>query len=129
MTDHELKLLFDAMRQDSAALRQEFAADRQANASAHAETRRHFDVVTEATRQEIRLVVEAIALVDEKLDREATEIRQEMRTGFTETQAMIKFSHAELDRRIRTIEESQRTLEDALAALQSRVERLEGSTH
>lgn len=127
--DDELKRLFDAIRQDSAALRQEFAADRQANAAAHAETRRHFDVVTEATRQEIRLVVEAVALVDEKLDREATEIRQEMRTGFTETQAMIKFSHAELDRRVRTIEESQRTLEDALAALQSRVERLEGSTH
>ena len=120
--DDELKRLFDAIRQDSAALRQEFAADRQANArdnaalrqefaadrqanaAAHAETRRHFDVVTEATRQEIRLDVEAVALVDEKLDREATEIRQEMRTGFTETQAIIKFSDAELDRRMRTIE-------------------------
>ncbi len=129
MTDDELKQLFDAMRQDFAALRQEFATDRQVNAQAHAETRRHFDIVTEATRQEIRLVAESVALVDEKLEREATDIRQEMRTGFADTQAMIKFSHAELDRRVRTVEENQRALEDALAALQSRVERLEGSTH
>jgi hypothetical protein len=122
MTDDELKHLFDAMRQ-------ELAANRQENAQSHAETRRHFDIVTEGTRQEIRLVVEAVALVDEKLEREASDIRQEMRTGFAETQAMIKFSHAELDRRVRTVEQNQRALEDALAALQSRVERLEGSTH
>jgi hypothetical protein len=35
---------------------------------------------------------------------------------------MIKFSHAELDRRVRTLEES-------VADLQTRVERLESSTH
>jgi len=35
---------------------------------------------------------------------------------------MIKFSHAELDRRVSRLEE-------ALADLQVRVERLEGSTH
>ena len=35
---------------------------------------------------------------------------------------MIKFSHAELDRRIRTLEE-------VFADLQARVERLESSTH
>jgi hypothetical protein len=87
MTDDELKHLFDAMRQ------------------AHAETRRHFDVVTEATRQEIRLVAESVALVGEKLEREATDIRQEMRAGFADTQA------------------------NTLTALQSRVEHLEGSTH
>ena len=47
MTDDELKHLFDAMRQ-------ELAANRQENAQSHAETRRHFDIVTEGTRQEIR---------------------------------------------------------------------------
>jgi hypothetical protein len=35
---------------------------------------------------------------------------------------MIKFSHAELDRRIRT-------LEKGFADLQARIERLESSTH
>lgn len=52
-----------------------------------------------------------------------------MERGFNETQAMIKFSHAELDRRLRTLEDSQRTLEEGLADLQSRVDRLESSTH
>ncbi len=49
---------------------------------------------------------------------------------------MIRFSHAELDHRIRSLEQTQRTLEDTqrtleevLADLQTRVERLEGSTH
>ena len=45
-----------------------------------------------------------------------------MDRGFAETQAMIKFSHAELDRRISK-------LEQAFADLQSRVERLETTTH
>ncbi|HUP64046.1 MAG TPA: hypothetical protein VM557_02045 [Thermoanaerobaculia bacterium] len=42
---------------------------------------------------------------------------------------MIRFSHAELDRRVRAIEESHRSLEDAVSDLQARVERLESSTH
>ena len=46
---------------------------------------------------------------------------QVLRAGPT-TQAMIKFSHVEIDRRVRT-------LEDAVADLQSRVGRLEDSTH
>lgn len=108
MTDDELKRLFDSMRQE--------------NAAAHAETRRHFEVLTEGTQYEIRVVAASVAGVNEKLDREAGDIRDEMRRGFTETQAMIKFSHADIDRRMRT-------LEDAVADLLSRVERLEGSTH
>lgn len=60
--------------------------------------------------------------LDEKLDRTAADIRDEVRRGFADTQAMIKFSHTELDRRIRTLEEG-------FADLQARVERLESSTH
>jgi len=46
-----------------------------------------------------------------------------------ETQSMIRFSHADLERRMRTMEEAQRTLEDSVSDLQSRIERLESSTH
>jgi hypothetical protein len=87
VTDDDLKRLFDSMRQE--------------NAAAHSETRRHFDVLTEATRHEIRLVAESVGAVHEKLDGEAGDIRDEMRRGFAETQAMIKFSHVEIDRRMR----------------------------
>ena len=49
--------------------------------------------------------------------------------GFTEMQAMTKFSYAEFDRRMRTLEENHRTLEESLSDLEALVERLEGSTH
>jgi len=49
---------------------------------------------------------------------------------------MIKFSHAELDRRLRsveqgqsTLEDSQRSLESTVAEIQARLERIESSTH
>jgi predicted component of type VI protein secretion system len=69
-----------------------------------------------------RIVAEGFARLNQKLDRTAADIREEMRRGFADTQAMIKFSHAELDRRIRALEEG-------FEELQARVERLESSTH
>ncbi len=115
MVDDELKRLLDSMRQE--------------NSAAHEGTRRHFEVAMEATKHEVRLVAESVAHVSEELQREANAIRQEMSRGFAETQAMIKFSHAELDRRLSTLEESHNTLEETVADLQTRVQRLESGTH
>lgn len=42
---------------------------------------------------------------------------------------MIKFSHAELDRRVRALKDTHHSLEESLAQLQARVERLESGTH
>ncbi|MBW3671196.1 MAG: hypothetical protein KY432_05925 [Acidobacteria bacterium] len=80
---------------------------RQENAVAHDETRRHFDTVAERFDVKIESVAELIAAVDQKLDREGADIREEMRRGFSESQAMIRFSHAELDQRVRSLEETQ----------------------
>ena len=77
------------------------------------EIRRHFDVGLERMEKRFDLLSETVAQLDQKLDRTAGDLRSEMQRGFAETQAMIKFSHAELDRRVRTL----------------RVERLENSTH
>jgi hypothetical protein len=104
MTDDDLKRLFDSMRHE--------------NAAAHSDTRRHFEVLAEGTRKDIQLVAESVVRLSEKLARTDDKIE---RTA-AETQAMIKFSHVEIDRRVRS-------LEDAVADLQARVERLEGSTH
>lgn len=68
MTDDELKSLFAALQRENAGMREEKAA-------AHAETRRHFEARTEAARHEIRLVAESVSGVNEKLDREAGDIR------------------------------------------------------
>lgn len=136
MTDDELKQLFDAMRQESAAARQENAAARQENAAAHAETRRHvdetavamrlqFDIAVEDSKSRFDLLAEGLKTVDEKLGRKIADLEERMERGFEETQAMIKFSHAELDRRVRSLE----ALEETVADLQARVERLESSTH
>ncbi|MGH7318408.1 MAG: hypothetical protein ACRELA_02110 [Candidatus Rokuibacteriota bacterium] len=79
------------------------------------ETRRHFDVVAEGLRSDIRGVAEGVLTLDAKIER----FREDVRAEFDEVKAMIKFSYTELDRRIRT-------LEDVVASLSRRVERLEG---
>ena len=80
-------------------------------------------------RHEIQQVAEGVTSTREALNREAADIRQELRRTAEETQAMIKFSHAELDRRMRNLEDTQSRLEDAVTELQARVDRLEGTTH
>ncbi|PIZ21255.1 MAG: hypothetical protein COY50_00405 [Deltaproteobacteria bacterium CG_4_10_14_0_8_um_filter_43_12] len=59
-------------------------------------------------------MAEGITNVDEKLER----FRQEVKEEFKETRSMIKFSYAELDRRVAVIE-------DEVMSLKNRVERLE----
>jgi hypothetical protein len=83
-----------------------------------AESRRHSEVVAEGLRQEIRLVAEGVEVLDGKIARQIGELRREMNEGFDEIKAMIRLSYAELDRRLRTLEE-------IVLALQSRVDRLE----
>ncbi len=93
------------MRQENAAAHLETRdAMRQENAAAHLETRHHFEVNTERLETKIEFVAEAVAAVHETLDREAADIRDEMRRSFDETQSMINFSHAELDRRVGKLE-------------------------
>jgi uncharacterized protein (DUF3084 family) len=121
-----------AARAENAAAREESAAARAENAAAHAETRRqvgdlhqeiaevrreagetaiqtrhYFDVAVEAFRDQVQLVAEKVVALGEELHRETADIRLEMRTGFAETQAMIKFSHDDLDRRVRALEEKE----------------------
>jgi hypothetical protein len=152
MTDDELRSLFDAMRQENAAAhgetRQanaaEIAALRKENVAAHAETRQMFEETTtritaenrhqlelalEGFRGQVELIAEKVVGVTEELHRESADIRREIRAGFAETQAMIKFSHSELDRRVTSLESAQRTTEETLADVQTRLERLESSTH
>ena len=70
-----------------------------------AETRRHFGVIAEGLDGKIRQVAEAVSAVDSKIDREIGGLRAEMHTEFAETRAMIRFSYAELDSRVRRLEE------------------------
>lgn len=82
------------------------------------EVKRHFNVVAEQLGGQIRLVAEGVSGLDARIDREIRALREEMRSEFEETRAMIRLSYAELDQRIRR-------LEDGFATLETRVGRLE----
>ena len=76
-------------------------------------TQRHVDEKAAETHiriehldAKIDLVAEAVLVLGEKVDREAESVRDEMRHGLADTQALVKFSYGELDRRVRTLEES-----------------------
>ena len=123
MADDELNRVMSALQRQladaTAATRQHFddAANRLVD-----ESRRHFDVAIETVRHEVRLIADAVAHLDEKADRHVARLEEEIDRGFAETQAMIKFSHAELERRVRM-------LEQGFSDLQARIERLENTTH
>jgi archaellum component FlaC len=63
-----------------------------------------FGIAVEDMRTQVQLVAESVLMVDAKLDREAADIRAEMRQGFADTQAMLRHSHNDLDRRVAVLE-------------------------
>jgi hypothetical protein len=83
------------------------------------ETRRHFDVVAEGLRKEVQLVAEGVASLNDQV----VHLRGDMTRELTEVKSMIRLSYTELDRRLRT-------LEDTVLHLAERVNRLEaGRSH
>ena len=66
----------------------------------HEQTRRHFDVVAEGLRSELRQVADGVALNTEALER----FRAETARNFTEVRAEIRLSHADLNRRPKAVE-------------------------
>jgi len=70
------------------------------------ETRRHFDVVGEALRDEIQLVAEG----EMNLEKGLGGIRQEMTAELSQVKAMLRLSHADLRHRIACLEQTVETL-------------------
>lgn len=102
MEDDELKALLAA---NAEATRRQFDELRSHVDESAIETRRHVDVRIEHLDSKIELVAESVLVLGEKLDRVAEDIRDEMRRGLADTQALVKFSYADLDGRVRTLEE------------------------
>jgi len=84
------------------------------------EIKRHFGVVAEGLQSQLKLAVEALDAKIDVLGRDLVALREETRRGFAETQAMIKFSYAELDRRVSS-------LETIVSDLDTRLRRVEGN--
>lgn len=79
------------------------------------EVKRHFDVVAEGLRGEIRQVAEGVANVGERLDRHARDNVSAQR----EILSAIRFSYAELDQRIRSVETEVADLKTRLVRLEA----------
>jgi chromosome segregation ATPase len=63
-----------------------------------------FHVISEDVISQVKLVAEGVTNLDEKFTREMENSRKENERAHQEIMAMIKFSYAELDRRISTLE-------------------------
>lgn len=98
MTDDELKRLFEQTQRLFIEKADAIAAD----------SRHQLELAIEHSDKRFDLLAELILNVDEKLDRKTSDIESRMEQGFTETQALIKFSHDELHHRVRTLEEKGR---------------------
>jgi predicted nucleic acid-binding Zn-ribbon protein len=95
---------------------------RRENAAEHETTRRYFDSVAERLESRMNAIGDGVDLCNQRIDKLDQKFDQRMTAEFAEMRSMFKFSHHDLDRRLRTLEET-------VSDLQSRVERLESSTH
>ena len=68
----------------------------------------------------VQLVAEGVANVNEKLDRTRQELKTEIRETRQEVLAAVKFSYAELDRRITTLEAEMEDLKRRMDKIERR---------
>lgn len=81
------------------------------------ETCRHMEVLADSLRSDIRLVAEGVVAASERMDR----FQEEMRREFSEVKAMVKFSYAELDRRVSHLEATVGDLSERMHRLEERL--------
>ena len=79
------------------------------------ESRRHTGVLVEAVRDDIRQVAEGLATTNQHLDRFAQKVEAE----FAETRTAIRFSYAQLERRIQELEGNYASVNERLTRLES----------
>ncbi len=80
------------------------------------EIKRHFGVVAESLRSDIRQIAQGHDVIRRELQSQ----REEWREEFKETQSLTKLSFSQLDQRIHS-------LESDVSVLQSRVDRIESN--
>lgn len=94
----DLKQMLEEMRAENAATRNELV-------TAIAATRNELGVAIEAVHHRVDLVAEAVAIVDEKVDRHAAQFTETLERTTGDTHALIRFSYADLDRRVQVLEQ------------------------
>jgi phage host-nuclease inhibitor protein Gam len=95
------------LRGEVGTLRGEVGALRQEVRDTAAETRRHFDVVAEYLRHDIRGIAEGVIVLSERVDRLGTGLRTEMNERFAATHAVVRVAFQEVRRDIEGLRTSQ----------------------
>lgn len=86
-----------------------------------AENRRHFEVVAEGLRSDIQQIAEGHQVLLDRQNRMESRILERVDHVERELGAMIKFSYADLDHRMRTLEETVSTLQSRVEHIESRL--------
>ncbi|HEU4887144.1 MAG TPA: hypothetical protein VFV49_04605 [Thermoanaerobaculia bacterium] len=89
-----------------------------------AETRRHFDVVAEGLRHDVKGIADGYLAVSERVDR----LAEEMNDRFSDTSAELKLvtqAVARLDKRVGKLETSVARLDTQSVKLEAKVDRVE----
>ena len=94
------------LRGEFGTLRGEFEALRQEVRDTASETRRHFDVVAEYLRHDIRGIAEGVIGLSERVDRLGTGLRTEMDERFAATHAVVRVAFQEVRRGIEDLRTS-----------------------
>jgi chromosome segregation ATPase len=88
------------LRGEFGTLRGEFGALRQEVRDTAAETRRHFDVVAEDLRHDIRGIAEGVINLSERVDRLDSGLRTDMDERFAASHAVVRVAFHEVQREI-----------------------------
>ena len=97
---------FGTVRGEVGTLRGEVGTLRQEIRDTAAETRRHFDVVAEHLRHDIRGIAEGVIGLSERVDRLGTGLRTEMDERFAATHAVVRVAFQEVRRDIEDLRTS-----------------------
>ncbi|HXU44460.1 MAG TPA: hypothetical protein VN783_02970 [Thermoanaerobaculia bacterium] len=102
MTDELYQRLFDELAETRRSV--EVKTD---------ELHRHFDVVAEGLESKIQLVAEGLMAQGERIDARLDRFQKDVAGEFSEVRSMIHFSHSDLDRRVRSLDDRVERLEAA----------------
>ena len=131
MTDEELTARFDSLAADIKAVKTEVKAEISAEIKAEGvTTRRHFDVVSEGLRAEIKVITDGhtalhVDMVGVKTGQTRLEARQERleirQLALEDRQGKLEDRQGKLEERVETLSEGQHELVDGQRALVTEV--------
>ena len=93
-----LRQEFGTVRQEFGSLRGDFGELRQEVRDTAMETRRHFHVIAEDLRDDVRGIAEGVIALSDRVDRMDASLRAEMNERFTAAHAVVRVAFGQVRR-------------------------------